>query len=217
MISSLCGRVALNEHGLLRLSVGPIGIDVAVPSRAFADCGVGDEVMAHTSLVVREDSLALFGFASPADRQAFEVLLSVAGIGPKIALAALDVYSGEQITSVVCDGDYQPWTAVAGIGDKLAQRLAMELSSRVARLPQPALGTSQSARSGREQVTVADPHLVSATVDALLTLGFTRRPAKAAVDSVWAEVTDERPPDQVDVSELLTAALRHLSASHPSQ
>jgi Holliday junction DNA helicase RuvA len=132
MIGRLRGIIVETSHESIVLEVGGVGYQIAVTPRALADLpGVGEEVVLHTHLHVREDQLALFGFGSSADKDLFGMLLGVSGVGPKVAMAMLGTMTFEQLSIAVASDDVAALTAVPGIGKRSAQKLLLELKPRM--------------------------------------------------------------------------------------
>ncbi len=154
-----------------------------------------------TSLVVREDSLTLFGFGTDDERNVFELLQTASGVGPRLALAMLAVHSPDALRRAVATEDLKALTMVPGIGTKGAQRIVLEMKDRLG-APSDAdtgLGAAaprRSAPSWRDQVTTG-----------LLNLGWSARDAEAAMAAVEADSDGQAP----DVATALRAALRKLS------
>jgi Holliday junction DNA helicase RuvA len=132
----MIGRVrgTLVERGLdsVLIDVGGIGYEVAVTPRTLAGLpGIGEEVVLHTHLHVREDQLALFGFDAVLDRQLFGTLIGVSGVGPKVAMAILATLTYEQLRLAVASDDVATLTDVPGIGKRSAQKLIIELKPKL--------------------------------------------------------------------------------------
>jgi Holliday junction DNA helicase RuvA len=159
-----------------------------------------------TSLVVREDSLTLFGFADAEERELFTLLQTVSGVGPRLALATLAVLDPDALRRALADGDATTLTRVPGIGRKGAERMVLELRDKVV-APAPAAPVVPAATGPRDQV-----------VEALLGLGFPAKPAEQAVDAVLAEngVSDAaavlRAANEISGARLPAARLRELAA-----
>lgn len=189
------------------IDVGGVGMLVMCTPSALASLRVGQEATLATSMVVREDSLTLFGFADYDERGVFELLQTASGVGPKLAQAMLAVHGPDELRRAVVTEDLATLCRVPGIGRKGAQRIVLELKDRI----------GAPARVGSEAATTAtDP---SASGDwrhqvrsGLLGLGWSVREAESAVDTVApladAAIADGSP---VPVAELLRAALRSLS------
>ena len=131
MIGRLRGTLVLDGESVV-IDVGGVGYDVAVPVRTLVDLpGVGEDAVVHTHLHVREDQLALFGFASTDDRDLFRLLLGISGIGPKVAIAILSTMDANELRGVVASDDVAALTAVPGIGKRSAQKLLLELRPKL--------------------------------------------------------------------------------------
>lgn len=178
MISSVRGTVL--EVGLDHavVEVGGVGLEVRTTPATLATLRRGEEARLSTSLVVREDSLTLFGFADGQARELFGLLLTVSGIGPRLALATLAVLEPEALRAALADGNLTALTQVPGIGRKGAERLVIELRDKVGQLP---------GAMGHAEQTVDHGALRGKVVEALLGLGFPARQAEQAVDGVLAE------------------------------
>jgi holliday junction DNA helicase RuvA len=200
VIAFVRGRVeALTLTGVV-VEVGGVGIQVWCAPGTLAALRVGDEATLPTSLVVREESLTLYGFASVDERDVFELLQTASGVGPKLAQAMLAVHDPDALRRAVSTEDLATLTAVPGIGRKGAQRIVLELKDRlgppVASTPTTADG-QRAAAPWRDQVHTA-----------LVGLGWSARDSDAAIDKVAADVDGA---DEVDVAVVLKAALRTLS------
>ena len=135
MIASLRGRLAgLLPDGAV-IEVGGVGYRVHLTPKALAGLPRQGEVHVHTVTWVREDALALYGFPTAEERRAFELLLSVGGVGPKLALAVLGVHSPEALNRAVRAGDIDALTLVPGVGRKGAARLLLELKGKLGEDP----------------------------------------------------------------------------------
>jgi holliday junction DNA helicase RuvA len=196
MISSVRGEVL--EIGLDHavVEVGGVGLAVQATPGTLARLRRGEQGRLATALVVREDSLTLFGFADEDERELFGLLQTVSGIGPRIALATLAVLRPDALRRALVDGDIAMLTRVPGIGRKGAERLALELRDKVV-APTAAPTTLSVAGNG------ANPRRAQ-VVEALIGLGFAAKPAEQAVDAVLAADTG------ADASVLLRAALTRL-------
>ena len=195
MISSVRGEVIAIGLDHAVVEVGGVGLAVQATPNTLATLRRGQQARLATALVVREDSLTLFGFTDDEQRDVFGLLQSVAGIGPRMALATLAVLDPDALATALLQGDVKALTRVPGIGPKVAQRMVLELKDKVvAPAAAPVLVPQRSGGDPRrEQV-----------VEALLGLGFTARPAEAAVDNALAA------DSAADASGLLRAALTAL-------
>jgi len=133
MIASLCGKLeSLGSNGAI-INVGGIGFQVYLPTSTLSTLGaIGKEVKLHTYLHLREDNAALYGFASTEELGLFQNLLSVSGIGPKLALAMLSAMSIEKLTVTIVTGSADLLTEIPGIGKKTANRIILELKDKLA-------------------------------------------------------------------------------------
>lgn len=199
MIARLTGTVAAVGGTWLVVDLSGFGLKALCPPATASRARVGEPVTLHTSLVVREDSLTLYGFAEPEERDCFELVQSATGIGPKIAQAVVSVFSPDQFRVAVSSGNIAAITRVPGIGPKGAQRLVLELKDKVAVLGGGGGGGTTHAVAGgwRDQVRAG-----------LEGLGYSTRDAEAACDQV-ADLAAESPDTPVAV--LLRAALRSLA------
>jgi Holliday junction DNA helicase RuvA len=178
MIVSLRGRLADVGVDRVVIETGGLGYGVLVPGRLSSGLArrVGDEVYLHTYLNVREDALQLFGFESVRERRFFTTLIAVSGVGPKVALAILSAYSVPDLEAAVLRGDDKRFESIPGIGKKLAQRLVIELSDKVAlELDSRPAPTTE----GEPAAAVTDPFLQARV--ALQNLGLTLRESEAAL------------------------------------
>jgi Holliday junction DNA helicase RuvA len=203
VIAFVNGRVAAAGPDGAVIEVGGVGLSVRCTPATLAGLRVGDPAHVPTSLVVREDSLTLYGFADDDERSVFDLLQTASGVGPRLALAMLAVHTPNALRRAVATEDVSGLTKVPGIGRKGAQRIVLELKDRlgvptddgadgIARVP-----AFVSAASWRAQVHTG-----------LTNLGWTARDADAAVESVAAEIDGQEPPD---IAGLLKLAMKKLS------
>jgi Holliday junction DNA helicase RuvA len=178
------------DHAVVE--VGGAGLAVHATPATLARLRRGEQARLATSLVVREDSLTLFGFADTEERELFTLLQTVSGVGPRLALATLAVLDPDALRRALADGDATALTRVPGIGRKGAERMVLELRDKVV-APAPAPAAVATATGPRGQV-----------VEALLGLGFPAKAAEQAVDAVLAE------NGAADASVALRAALSRL-------
>jgi Holliday junction DNA helicase RuvA len=176
MIASLRGRVVARRPDGLVLDVGGVGYLVQATQRALQKGRTGEEVTLDTHLHVREDILQLYGFAEPAERELFELLLSVSGVGPKVALAILSSSTPADLRRAIALEDTTRFVAIPGIGKKTAQRVVLELKEK--------LGPVEALAEPSRQELVAR--------DALLELGYSVPEA----DRALARTDPELPPEE---------------------
>ena len=201
MIASLRGRVLGVRLDAAVVEVGGVGMLVQATPATLAELRVGAEAELATTLVVREDSLTLFGFADADERDVFETVQTVSGIGPRLALAMLAVHTPDGLRAAVATQDLTALTRVPGIGRKGAQRIVLELTDR--------LGAPSGVAGGSvTQAPVAPQSWRDQVVEALVGLGWS---AKQAAEAVEAVAPDGGPEDAAgEVAGVLRAALRHL-------
>lgn len=199
MIASVRGTVLAVSLDHAVIEVGGVGMAVQAAPSTLATLRTGEQAQLHTSLIVREDSLTLYGFADTAAKELFELLQTVSGIGPRLALAAIAVLEPDTLRAAIADGNITVLTQVPGIGRKGAERLSLELRDKVDATPAPA----PAAASGNGHR--AGNRVRAEVVEALVSLGFAAKQAEQAVDTVDA--------DHDDTSTLLRAALSTLGKS----
>jgi len=173
VIAFLSGRVAGKSSTHALIEVHGVGYQLAMSSTSLAALPPeGDDVTVHTYLYVREDELSLFGFESLAEKKAFELLITVNGVGPKVALATLSTLSPDALAAAVSGEDVATISSVPGIGGKTAQRIILDLKDKLgAGLERE----SAAARGGGAATASTD------TTDALLGMGFSAAEAAAAL------------------------------------
>ena len=207
MIASLRGRVVSLRLDAVVLEVGGVGLLVQATPGTLAQLRTGQEAQLSTSMVVREDALTLFGFAEADERDVFETVQTVSGIGPRLALAMLAVHTPEGLRKAVASQDLTALMRVPGIGRKGAQRIVLELTDRLGAPSGGATAASSSATA------VAAPWR-DQVLDALVGLGWPARQASEAVDSVVgtanSAVSVDLTGDPPDMAQVLRAALRQL-------
>ncbi len=195
MIASVRGTVGAVRLDSAVVEVNGVGMFVRATPATLAALRPGAEAELSTSLVVREDSLTLYGFADDDEREVFEILQTVSGVGPRLALAVLAVHQPDELRAAVAAEDVAALTRVPGIGRKGAQRILLEIGDKLG----PVRGELPAAvpapdGTGRPEV-----------VDALVQLGWSTKAAEDAVSAVLADSEPDR-----DVAGVLRAALQHL-------
>jgi Holliday junction DNA helicase RuvA len=207
MIAHLDGTVAAVAPDGAVIDVGGVGLLVQCTPATLAGLRTGERAKVATSLVVREDALTLFGFASDDERGTFELLQTASGVGPRLALAMLAVFSPDALRRAVAAEDLAALTTVPGIGRKGAQRIVLELAGRLGAPIGDLQVTAGGAAAGgaarlapwREQVQAG-----------LISLGWQAREADQAITTIEPDLADG---GEVDVAAALRAALRVLSRS----
>jgi holliday junction DNA helicase RuvA len=200
VIASLRGTVLRVGLDRVVVEVGGVGMLAHTTPGTAGALRAGQQATLATTLVVREDSLTLYGFGGEDEREMFEQVQTVSGVGPRLALAMLSVMPPERIRAAISGSDIAALTKVPGIGRKGAERMVLELRDRIGALPAPAAspggGSAQQDGAGpwREQVT-----------EALVGLGWSAKQAEDAVERV-APLAGDSP----NVSDLLRGALREL-------
>lgn len=199
MIAFVSGPVAALGPDAAVLEVGGVGLHVLCTPGTLAGLRIGEPARLATALVVREDSLTLYGFADDDERSVFEVLQTVNGVGPRLAQAVLAVHQPDPLRRIVASEDVDALMLVPGVGRKGAQRLVLELKDRLGAPLGSAHTVPDTAAAGaqdgwRPQVR-----------DALVGLGWSPREAELAVQAV---AEDPETPVDADVPTLLRAALR---------
>jgi Holliday junction DNA helicase RuvA len=178
------------------IAVGGVTLRVLAPLTTLSRLTVGEPVARHTYLLVREDVLALYGFATAEDREMFEQLLSVGGVGPRIGLALLSGLNAQALYEAVLNEDFDRLTMAPGVGKKLAQRLCLELRPRFEKM---------SPLRGSVAVVSGGPSNVRAQViEALTGLGYTTVQATAAVRTLPEAANG-------NLEDLIMLALRNLA------
>ncbi len=189
MIATLHGKIQSRTDDSLIVNVGGVGLRVRVPSGTLASLGaVGSDAMLYTHLHVREDDLSLYGFATDEERRLFEMLLTVSGIGPKVAMGVLSSAPADTLRVAIAQGNLDVLTALPGIGKKTAQRLVLELKSKI-------------DVSGLSEIGELSP-MDEDVMNALINLGYSAAEATRATRAV--------PASAKTVEERVRIALQYL-------
>ena len=173
MISSISGSVKSTSINSLVVEVGGVGLLLQVPIRIAAKMQVGERVSFHTYLIVREDALTLYGFTEIVDRDFFELLLSVTGIGPKVAQSILANSDAVSIANAIITSNLKSLEAVPGLGKKGAQRLVLELKDKAAAF---------ASRKSGSDLTISNQ-----VENALQGLGYSNKEAIAMLNQVMKD------------------------------
>jgi len=190
MISSISGKVTSKAISSIVVEVGGVGILVQVPGRVAAGLSIGNLVNFHTYLIVREDALTLYGFTEITERDFFELLLTVTGVGPKVAQSILANSDATAIATAIISSNHKLLESVPGLGKKGAQRLVLELKDKVSSF---AAGVSKSNLSVTNQVE-----------NALQGLGYSAKEASAMITAI----AGTEKIDNLDMAEILKLALK---------
>jgi Holliday junction DNA helicase RuvA len=196
MISLVTGVVRSIALDKAIVEVGGVGLSLSITQKTSAQLNVGVAAQFFTTLVVREDSLTLFGFLEDAERGLFELVQTVSGIGPKVALSIVSALSPSQLAIAVAQEDVSSIEKVPGIGRKGAQRLILELKGKLSDFGSAAK-VSHHQPQWREQLT-----------SALISLGFSAKDSDAAISQVVSRLAEDGIDAQnLDLSDLLKRAL----------
>jgi Holliday junction DNA helicase RuvA len=196
MISLVNGVVRSISLDKAIVEVGGVGLSLAVTQKTSAQLNIGVQVQLFTTLVVREDALTLYGFLEDGDRALFELVQTVSGIGPKVALSIVSALSPSQLAIAIAQEDISAIEKVPGIGRKGAQRLILELKGKLTDF-----GTS--SKSDRHQ-----PVWREQLTSALVSLGFNAKDSDGAISQVVARLSEDGIDAQsLDLSDLLKRAL----------
>lgn len=195
MIASINGKVLETRVDGLVINLGGLGMFVLCAPDLIAKAKIGEEISVQTALIVREDSLTLFGFETVASRELFDLVQSVSGFGPKLAFTILAAMSPDDFKQAIANEDLVRLKQTPGVGAKGAQRLILELKDRVG-----VVATSGLSKSGSWQQQVEQ---------GLIGLGWSPKEAAKAVQSV-ADESDSQSLDNPEVAKLLKRALQIL-------
>lgn len=190
MISSLSGSVSELTAGAVEIDVAGVGYLVQAPASTLAGLGLQQGVRLLTHMVVREDSMAIYGFSTAEERELFRCLIGVTGVGPKLALAVIGHLKPESLRRAVASGDVALLTTVPGVGARSAQRMILELKQQLGEI-------HSGAGAGAEVTNLAEVR------EALLGLGYA--PAEVA------PVLDRVATAEAGVEQMVKSALRALS------
>lgn len=189
------GTVALTEAALVVLEAGGVGYAISTSYPSARSVKAGDTATFYTYLHVREDVMELFGFATRQEKECFQLLIGISGVGPKAALSILSVVTPDQLALSVLAGDEKALTAAQGVGKKLAQRILLELKDKLAK------GQLESA-GGLEGGAAASGSTLDDAIAALMVLGYPRATALSALQGVNGA--------GMNTDELVRAALKRL-------
>jgi Holliday junction DNA helicase RuvA len=193
MIASISGTLQSRRNDSIVVQVGGVGLEVFVPSGVFGTLGdIGQPVALFTYLAVREDSLRLFGFPTEEERSLFDLLLTVQGVGPRLALAVLSTFPPEMLANAIQRDDAAIISRVPGVGKKTAQKIVLELKGKL--LP-------ETLPPGLASVSRLDTEVIAA----LTALGYSIVEAQAALQSIPRDAPD-------DIEERVRLALSYFSS-----
>jgi holliday junction DNA helicase RuvA len=182
MIATLAGTLRLREAGRLIVEAGGIGYEIFIPlSTYYRIPATGSRIELEIRQVVREDAIMLYGFATHAEKTAFDLLIGIQHVGPKLALAVLSVLAPDELASAIAHEDVARIDAVPGVGAKVAERVVRELRDKVGALT---LAPSYRAATAAHPENGAGSSILDDAVSALINLGYKPAEAKRAVDAV---------------------------------
>ncbi|MGB3686263.1 MAG: Holliday junction branch migration protein RuvA [Ornithinimicrobium sp.] len=218
-VRGIVGKVGLDH---LIVEVGGVGLRIHATPATAASYSTGADAFMHTSLVVREESLTLYGFGDENARLLFEQVQTVSGVGPRLAQAMLSVHEPDVVRRAIAGGDLVSLTKVPGIGRKGAERIVLELKDKMAVVPADGRGSAVASTSA-DAVGTADPDS-GQVVEALVGLGWSSKQAEGAVRTARQAARGSDHPGGSDhiggsggqsatpagVAALLRAALREL-------
>lgn len=194
MLEYIKGKVESIENEYLVLEVGNIGYMIFMAKRELMELILNSDVLIYTRLVVREDSMTIYGFKNKSTRDIFDLLTMVTGIGPKLAMGVLNDTEISFILTSILNEDVKSLTEIPGIGKKTAQRLILELKDKVERL--------NIAFEPLEEMTSNKNPDKSSALEALISLGYNEYEAKNALENV---------DDELEISQMIREALKIMS------
>jgi Holliday junction DNA helicase RuvA len=197
VIAYLHGQIFEKQPNRIVVDVAGVGYDVSVPLSTFYGLGdAGSDITLRIHTHVREDALSLYGFATKLEQDLFERLISISGIGPKVALAVLSGIEPAELIRAIERGDLARLTAMPGVGKKTSERIVLELKDRLPKLPSP---TAVEEHASPRSILRDD------VLSALMNLGYHRPLAEKAVDAAIRATVDG------DFERTLKHALRELA------
>lgn len=186
MIAHISGKLIQKQPNSIIVDVGGVGYELNVPLSTFYDLGeIGATVSLRVHTHVREDALQLFGFRTDAEKKLFLLLLTVSGIGPKLAITVLSGLSAEELIQAIRAGNLTKLTGIPGVGKKTAERMLVELKDKVAAILPPGLEDSTTAVIAQTGDAMRED-----VISALVNLGYVRAQAEKAVGAVMKEAPD---------------------------
>jgi len=199
MISYLQGTLTEKSPTEVTVEVNGVAYAVAIPLSTYAALGeIGNPVKIFTHLHVREDAMQLYGFATTAERDLFRMLISISGIGPKMAQGILSGIGVNELKNHIVKGNYSGLMAIPGVGKKIAERLILELRDKIAKLEEEVPVLGDKAAAVRHEALLA-----------LTSLGYARVVAEKAIRLALQETDGSH--DTLGLEELIKRALRHAS------
>ena len=196
MIAFIRGMIIDQEIDSVTLDVGGIGYQVLIPIQQMTGTlAIGSELALHTYLQVKEDGLALFGFAQKEQLHIFKMLLSVNGVGARTALAILNLLSPSQVAIAVSSGDYKVFNQVPGIGNKISQRIVLELKEKI-----KAFGESAAPIDFQEETATigGDAAMLQEAMLAMEQLGYSGKEASLLIRKAEKRLTEKGVPMNIN-------------------
>ena len=197
MIYSVNGEVTHLEQNIIVMECGGIGFECRSTASAVSRAGIGEKIKLYTYMNVREDAMELYGFVDESELNCFKMLICVSGVGCKVAVDILSSLSPQEFALAVVNEDAKTITRVKGIGNKMAQRIILELKDRLKKN-----NSFETSDIPRINLGSAAGNAFSEALTALMVLGFTNAQAQKALDGLSAELT---------VQELVKEGLKRLS------
>ena len=191
MIAYLRGKVIATEANSVVLDVNGVGYRALVPLSVLSGLpDSGQEATLHTVMTVREDDISLYGFATPEEREIFQILTSVTGVGAKIGLSMLSVMDSAELARAISGNDIKSLTRIPGVGPKLAQRVVLELGERMAQhVFDRRVESLQEGRAAERNAAFED------IVEALISLGYSRADSRRAAERALTSDADRPTAD----------------------
>ena len=187
MIARLTGTIAEIEANTVILDVHGVGYKVVVPVTTLSEINAGAQATLQIHMHVREDEISLFGFSTTEQKKAFELLIGVSGIGPKVALSILSSLDVGALAEAIAAGDTKTLTRVPGLGAKTAQRLVLELKERMAAMAWERRASLMASGARK----LPDEEYLQDVVDGLVGLGYNRGEARRAAERAMSDMADK--------------------------
>ncbi|MEN6520092.1 MAG: Holliday junction branch migration protein RuvA [Armatimonadota bacterium] len=199
MIAHVIGELARVEADYVVIDVGGVGYKVYTPLSVIAEMPQpGAKIKLFTYTNVKEDAITLYGFRDSDEQNMFELLLTVTSVGPKVALNILSVLQVEEIVGAISRDDYASLNRVSGVGNKMSQRIALELKEKIT--------TLSWAERAKKAAAPAEHAVLQDVVEGLVALGYDRQAARRATEDALKSAKNKK-----DTSEVLKLALRQLT------
>ena len=191
MISHLIGILEHKDNHHIVIDINGVGYHINVPTSMLVKLpGLGEKIKIHTYLNVKEDALDLYGFLTKEERNLFSTLLSVSGVGPKVALSLLSAYELNKLVTAIIKGSIELLSAVSGIGAKTAQRIVIDLKEKLAKT----YGVPDGELT--QGLPIEEP-ILKDSISALMTLGYSPREAKLAILQAGIDLNQTRSVEEI--------------------